>query len=281
MSIVGRMAPTPSGQLHLGNVVAFAACWLSIRKQGGQLLLRIEDLDQVRAQPDIEAQIRRDLMWLGLTWDKEVQRQSERDYRPALKALGDQLISCGCSRRELKAHGGRCSRQCGESPQRSLRLPLPAQTRTFEDRVYGRVSVNLDRFGDQAMVRADGVIAYNLAVVVDDYRDGVSEVVRGADLLELSSLQGFIGQQLGTPAPSWAHAPLILGPDGRKLSKSHDSLSIAALRARGRSPEEIWACVLPWLGLTASTLRQAIEAFAWSKVPTTQIQLAPDHPFAS
>ena len=261
----GRLAPTPSGHLHLGNVCAFAAAWLSIRQQQGRLVLRMEDVDRARARPDIEASQRDDLRWLGLEWDEETPRQSERDYRPWLECIRAHTYRCTCTRREIRATGGVYRGTCRDSGHRSgaVRFRLPADLPLATDRAWGPIPAPAEGSADPVLRRRDGLFSYNLAVVVDDIADGVTEVVRGADLLEMSRVQSALWLRFGATPPTWLHAPLVRGPDGRKLSKSHGSLHIGALRAAGATPSDIWRRVLPWLGVhEAEHVHQALPHFA-------------------
>lgn len=263
MSAVGRLAPTPSGRLHLGNVLSFAACWLSVRAAGGRLLLRIEDIDTTRARRAVEDDIRRDLQWLGLDWDEEVPRQSERAYDRELARLEPVTYRCTCTRREIRAAGGVYRGTCRAAghTEGAVRLRLAPGEVVFDDRRWGRRAVDPNDFGDPVLVRRDGLVAYNLAVVADDIADGVTEVVRGADLLDFTAVQLALWAHLGARPPTWLHAPLVLGPDGGKLSKSHGSQHVGALRDAGRSPRDVLAMVLPWLGLEVDTLAAAVPLF--------------------
>jgi glutamyl/glutaminyl-tRNA synthetase len=247
----GRLAPTPSGHLHLGNVCAFAAAWLSARAGGGRLLLRIEDVDTGRARRDVEDGIRHDLRWLGLHWDEETPRQSTRRYEDVLARLATHVYYCQCTRTHLAAHGGRYPGTCRHRGLTSgaVRLALPSGPVHVVDRRWGRRVVDPTTFGDPVLVRRDGLVAYNLAVVADDIADGVTEVVRGSDLLDFTAVQIRLYEALGHRAPSWLHAPLVLGSDGRKLSKSHGSAHVGAMRDAGYTPRDVWQIVLPWLGL--------------------------------
>jgi len=258
--VVGRLAPTPSGHLHLGNVCAFGAAWLSARQAGGRLLLRIEDVDTGRARDPIADAQRLELQWLGLDWDAEVPPQSQRDYLPWVARLRDHTYRCTCTRKALRAAGGRCGCPEAAHPEGAIRFRLHDPP-TFTDRRHG-VCAAPGRLVDPVLVRADGGFAYNLAVVADDLLDGVTEVVRGADLLELVPTQEQIWRALGATPPTWMHVPLILGPDGKKLSKSHGSTELRALREDGYTPREVWARVLPWLGVDGTdALSEAIERF--------------------
>lgn len=257
--MAGRLAPTPSGRLHLGNVSSFAACWLSARQQGLPVLLRIEDVDTTRARREVEQALRDDLAWLGLTWDRETMRQSERDYQPVLDRLSAHTYRCRCTRKQLRAQGGRCACPATSNTEGAVRLRLPEEAVTFTDRAWGDRTVTPPT--DLTLRRSDGVWAYNLAVVADDIADGVTEVVRGADLLDHTASQVQLYRLLGAPQPTWLHAPMVLGPDQRKLSKSHGSTEIAAWRAAGANPDDVWSVVLPWLRLEGHTLASAIDAF--------------------
>lgn len=243
MRAVGRLAPTPSGALHLGNALAFGAAWLSARNQEGRLLLRVEDLDSGRARPEVAAGQREDLLWLGLHWDEEVKAQSQRSYSldgiPTWRCIcsrGQRLLgACHC--RELRPDHG------------SWRFDPPPGKVHFLDRAWGEQAIDPEE--GPILKRANGEAAYPLAVVVDDGRDGVTEVVRGADLLEATALQVLLHRVLGQKCPSWLHVPVLLGPDGKKLSKTAGSTGIRQLRALGWQPEQIWELLLPVLGCEA------------------------------
>lgn len=266
---VGRLAPTPSGALHLGNVVAFTAAWLSARSAGGRVLLRIEDVDQGRARAQIAQGQRDDLAWLGLTWDDEVPPQSTRDYAPWLASLRD-VYRCGCSRRDVALAGGVYPGTCRDlaRPEGAARQRLPDGVHRFVDRVHGLMEVRAEQVGDPILQRRDGSFAYPLAVVVDDIVDGVTEVVRGSDLLPATICQVALWRAFGMTPPTWAHTPIVLGADGRKLSKSHASLSIAAMRAAGWSAEQVLALTLRLLGQPpADALEGAAGAFDVATIP--------------
>jgi glutamyl/glutaminyl-tRNA synthetase len=263
--IVGRLAPTPSGLLHLGNICAFAGAWLSARAANGRLLLRIEDVDRDRARLDVEEAIRGDLAWLGLTWDDETPRQSLREYAPALARLSSRLYRCQCTRAQRAAplppgHGcqGACDAQA--YTEGAIRFRLDAATVSLVDRRWGARQADPRRFGDPILVRRDGLVSYNLAVVADDIDDGVNDVVRGSDLLEYTAVQVQLWDALGAVPPRWLHTPLILGADGKKLSKSHGSAHVGAMREQGATPADVWRIVLPWLGLSAATSLDAALA---------------------
>ena len=247
--VVGRLAPTPSGHLHLGNALAFGAAWLSVRGAGGRLLLRVEDLDRGRAREDVAAGQRADLRWLGLDWDEEVTPQSRRGY----SLDGIPVFRCDCNRAVRLARGCRC--RDAPAAAGAWRFRTPPGPVDFEDRALGPQRREPEE--DPILVSRDGEAGYPLAVVVDDARDGVTEVVRGADLLEATATQICLHRDLGLPLPSYLHVPVLLGSDGKKLSKSHGAVGIAALRDAGVGPDEVWARLLPVLGLPPGQLSAA------------------------
>jgi glutamyl-tRNA synthetase len=247
--VVGRLAPTPSGHLHLGNALAFGAAWLSARQAGGRLLLRIEDVDRGRSRADVAEGQREDLRWLGLEWDEEVPPQSARTY----PLDGIPTYRCPCTRATRKALGCRCRHLAHD--RGAWRFRAPPGLVSFEDRAHGLQAFQAE--SDPILVRADGEAAYPLAVVLDDHRDGVTEVVRGGDLLAVTATQVALYAALGWSPPTWLHVAILLGPDGRKLSKSHGSTEIRALRAAGWGPERVWATLLPLLGCQGERLVDA------------------------
>jgi glutamyl/glutaminyl-tRNA synthetase len=270
MNVVGRLAPTPSGLLHLGNIAAFGLAWLSARAAGGRVLLRVEDVDKPRARRAVEDAQKRDLDWLGLTWDEETRRQSERDYLPWLHLLGDSVYACTCTRAEVADAGGVYPGTCRGAGhlEGAWRFRVPPGEVLFYDRKFGAQRLDPNQLGDPVIRRRDGFFAYPLAVVADDLTDGVTEVVRGADLLPFTAIQVRLWQAFGATPPTWLHAPLILGADGKKLSKSHGSAHIGAWREAGRTPQEVWRVVLPWLGVVGiDTLEGAISALDPARGP--------------
>jgi len=231
----GRFAPSPTGPLHFGSLVAALASWLDARAAGGRWLVRIEDLDQPRAQPAAAGEILRALERLGLGWDGEIVHQGRRAarYRSALGTLADQTYWCGCTRREIadssldlaadgaRIYPGTCRRglPAGKTA-RALRVRVAADEIAFVDRVQGRRVQVLEReVGDFVLHRADGQFAYQLAVVVDDAEQGITDVVRGADLLDSTPRQIHLQRLLGYPAPRYLHVPVALNAAGEKLSK--------------------------------------------------------------
>ena len=251
---VGRLAPTPSGHLHLGNALAFGAAYLAARDAGGRLLLRIEDVDRARARPEVEAGIREDLAWLGIRYDLEVPRQSQRRYSVA----GLPVYRCTCNRARRQQGACTCrtalAGSAGDAPS-LVRFATPPGTVVVEDAVLGRAT--LEPGADPVLLSREGAAQYNLAVVLDDIRDGVTQVVRGADLFEQTAVQIRMYEALGAAPPVYAHVPVLLGPDGKKLSKSHGSLEVRALRAEGWTPEAVWRRLLPVLGLPECSLADA------------------------
>ena len=235
---VGRFAPSPTGPLHWGSVLAAFGSWLHARRHGGRWLVRIEDLDPPREQPGAAARQLATLARLGLHPDGEVVKQSERHalYREALDRLvaADLAFPCLCSRADLAASGG-VHRACAPVPEdarrtRSFRLRVPDGVIGFEDPVLGRFEQDLRReVGDVVLRRADGFWAYQLAVVVDDAAQGITHVVRGADLLDSTPRQIALQRALGLPTPAYLHLPLWLDGNGRKLSKSEGAEGIDAL----------------------------------------------------
>jgi glutamyl/glutaminyl-tRNA synthetase len=256
----------------VGNALAFAAAWLSARSQGLPLLLRIEDVDTTRARQSLIDGIHRDLAWLGLTYDHETPPQSTRDYRPWLERLD--TYHCACTRKLLAERP--CPCRDARHTAGSIRWRLPRGSVTFHDRRMGRVDVDPTRFGDPVLVRRDGVVAYTLAVVVDDLVDGVTEVVRGADLLEYTAVQIRLWEAFGATPPTWLHGPLLMGTDGRKLSKSTGSTGVSSWRELGFPPAELWAHLLPMLGLEGGSLAEAIPAFDPTGGSLGPLQWPPD-----
>jgi glutamyl-Q tRNA(Asp) synthetase len=241
----GRFAPSPSGPLHMGSLIAALASWLDARAAHGRWLVRIEDLDRPRCAPGADHAILRALSRLGLDWDSEVLYQSERLhlYQAALAKLAPHTYWCGCTRREIAdsslglavdgAHiyPGTC-RGGNVRSARALRVRVPAQPIRFFDRVQGEHEQLLERdIGDFVLYRADGLFAYQLAVVVDDADQGVTDVVRGADLLDSTPRQILLQRRLGLSTPGYLHVPVALDAAGDKLSKQTAATPIEASRA--------------------------------------------------
>ncbi|MFC6841857.1 tRNA glutamyl-Q(34) synthetase GluQRS [Xanthomonas theicola] len=276
----GRFAPSPSGPLHLGSLLAAFGSWLHARHAGGQWLLRIEDVDRPRsAAGAVERQLA-SLRAHGLDADGPVSRQSERGaaYHAAAQRLlqAGQAFACSCSRSELAAQGGvhhRCV-AAQARPRPALRLRVaPGSVVAFRDGVRGAVAQDVyAEVGDFVLLRADGGWAYQLAVVVDDAAQGISHVVRGADLLDSTPRQILLQRALGLPTPHYLHLPLLLGADGRKLSKSHAALPLddtdplPALRLAwallGQAP-----AALAGAGSVAALLAAALRMFEPARLP--------------
>ncbi len=298
----GRYAPSPSGRMHLGNLMCCLLAWLSTKSKGGQVLLRIEDLDTVRCPRVYADAIQDDLAWLGLAADGPTPTvyQSERSgiyqqYYDILLKKG-LIYPCFCSRSQLHAasaphrsdghvvYAGTCrGLSDAEVARRSLtrapafRVRVPDEEIAFTDGHLGRYAENLARdCGDFYLRRADGVFAYQLAVVVDDALMGVTEVVRGSDLLSSTPRQLWLYRELGLTAPQFYHLPLLLAPDGRRLSKRDGDQSLENLRAR-YTPQEIigklaYVCGLQDTPAPASP-QELVPGFSWDKVPKQDILL--------
>lgn len=260
------MAPTPSGHLHLGNALAFGAAWLSAKSQGGRVLLRVEDLDRGRARPEVADAQRRDLDWLGLGWDEEVLPQSQRTYSLA----GIATFRCVCTRATRLILGCMCRYK--EHDRGAWRFDTPRGAVAFEDRVFGKQSFEPEE--DPILVRADGEAAYPLAVVLDDIRDGVTEVVRGADLLSATATQLRLYASLGVRPPTWLHVPVLVGLDGKKLSKSHASTEIASLRMAGWTAADVWRLLLPILGMEGEFSATGFAPSRVSRMPEMVLEPA-------
>ena len=252
MATVGRFAPTPSGRMHLGNVFAAMVAWLSVRKDKGHMVLRMEDLDTQRTNTEFAQVLREDLLWLGLDWDVETQPQSQRsetyrEYFEKLESMG-LLYPCYCTRSQLHSvnaphlsdgtyvYTGTCrnltpQQQAAFDRAPAWRVLVPDQEWTVEDRIQGTYTENLaTHCGDFVVRRADGVYVYQLAVTVDDGLAGVTQVVRGMDLLSSAPRQMYLQSLFGFPHPEYAHVPMLLAPDGRRLSKRDKDLDLGYLR---------------------------------------------------
>ncbi len=298
MRPVGRFAPTPSGRMHLGNVFAALMAWLSVRSKGGWLVLRMEDLDTQRTSGEFAQTLRQDLRWLGLTWDEETQPQSQRSeiYREYFGVLEEKglLYPCYCTRSQLHSvnaphlsdgtylYPGTCRNLTqaqrdafGRPP--AWRVRVPDKMWEFRDMVQGQYRENLTTHcGDFVVRRADGVYVYQLAVTVDDALAGVTEVVRGVDLLSSSPRQMFLQEQLGFPHPEYAHVPLLVAADGRRLSKRDKDMDLDYLRQHC-SPERIIGVLAHAAGLldrpVPISAQELCGEFSWEKLPKDVIYL--------
>ena len=267
----GRFAPSPTGPLHIGNLRTALLAWLFARSQGARFFVRVEDLDRSRVRPGVEEAQLADLRALGLEWDGPIVRQSERMglYEEAVARLEAEglLYPCYCTRAEIRAsasapHGisaaDRYPATCREltaterAEKEALGRPPALRVRAqgarvaFEDRLLGPYEDEVDDF---VVRRNDGAPAYQLAVVVDDAQGGIGEVVRGADLLDSTPRQVLLQRLLGLLTPRYAHVPLVLGPDGRRLAKRHGAVTLADRGALGESPEDVLAPLARSLGL--------------------------------
>jgi glutamyl-tRNA synthetase len=298
----GRYAPSPTGSLHLGNLRTALLAWLFARSAGARFVVRVEDLDAGRVREAYVGEQLADLRALGLDWDGEPVRQSARRdrYEAAIARLGAQglLYPCFCTRAEIReaasaphgplpegAYPGTCrglgaaeraARAAAGRPA-ALRVDAGAAELGFTDRLAGTVRGVVDDF---VVRRSDGVHAYNLAVVVDDAEQGVGEVVRGADLLDSTPRQLWLARALGVRAPSsYAHVPLVLGPDGARLAKRHGAVTLAGRAAQGQGPEAVRAELAAGAGLVAPGERpspaELVERFDPALLSREPVVLAP------
>jgi glutamyl-tRNA synthetase len=280
--VIGRFAPSPTGTLHLGNLRTALLAWLFARSAGSRFLVRMEDLDAGRVRPGVAEEQLADLAAIGIDWDGEVVQQSARGdrYAAAIERLGaaGRLYECFCTRAEIREaasapHGpqghypGTCLRLTdAEREQRratrapALRVRADGERVEFADRLHGATGGVVDDF---VVRRNDGATAYNLAVVVDDAAQGVEEVVRGDDLLDSTPRQLFLARQLGLPEPSYAHVPLVLGPDGARLAKRHGAVTLREVRAGAAK-----AWMLESLNLPADLAPGAFDPAAIPRQPT-------------
>ena len=296
--VVGRFAPTPSGRMHLGNVFAALMAWASARSQRGEMVLRMEDLDTQRTSAEFAEILRSDLAWLGLDYDRETPAQSERSavydaYFDKLQDMG-LIYPCYCTRSQLHSvnaphlsdgtyvYTGTCRNLTAEDRAKFDRKPawrviVPDKVWTVEDLVQGHYRLNLATdCGDMVMRRADGVYVYQLAVTVDDGEAGVTEVVRGMDLLSSAPRQMYLQSLFGFDHPTYAHVPMLLAPDGRRLSKRDRDLDLGELR-KHVSPEKLIGTLAFAAGLidrnTAISARELACEFSWEKLRGESIYL--------
>lgn len=300
MEIIGRFAPSPSGRMHLGNLLCAMLAWLSVKQKNGKFLLRIEDLDAMRCPRTYAMQIMEDLQWFGLEWDGEILYQSERAavYDRYKKILQEKnlLYPCFCSRAALHAasaphlsdgrvvYTGTCRglsaaevQEKTKSRAPAIRVQAPDIQISFTDGVYGEYTESLAKeCGDFIIQRADGVFAYQLAVVVDDALSGVTEIVRGDDLLSSTPRQIWLYQLFGFTPPKFLHIPLLCDTDGRRLSKRDLDLDIGKLRERFSSKEIIGALACA-AGLLPEpiplSMRELTPYFSWEKLPRRPLRL--------
>lgn len=297
---VGRFAPTPSGRMHLGNVFAALVAWASVRSRGGSLVLRMEDLDTQRTKEEYAEVLRQDLRWLGLDWDLETEPQSRRsavyDGYFAQLSQRELLYPCYCTRSQLHSvnaphlsdgsyvYPGTCrdlTPAQREAFQRApaWRVKVPDRVWTVEDMAQGHYTCNLATdCGDFVVRRADGVYVYQLAVTVDDGETGVTEVVRGVDLLSSAPRQMYLQELLGFPHPDYGHVPMLLAEDGRRLSKRDKDLDLGYLRDH-TTPEKVIGVLAGSAGLTDSqaplSAAEFASVFSWDRLSGDAIYLNP------
>ena len=298
MAAVGRFAPTPSGRMHLGNVFAALIAWLAVKKDGGHMVLRMEDLDTQRTSTEFAEVLRQDLLWLGLSWDEETQPQSQRrevyrEYFEKLKAM-ELLYPCYCTRSQLHSvnaphlsdgtyvYTGTCRNLTEEERAAFNRAPawrvkVPDQTWTVEDRIQGTYTENLaTHCGDFVVRRADRVYVYQLAVTLDDALAGVTQVVRGMDLLSSAPRQMYLQSLFGFSHPEYAHVPMLLAPDGRRLSKRDKDLDLGYLREH-TTAEKLIGVLAHSAGLLETPVpisaKELASEFAFAKIRGDAIYL--------
>lgn len=293
--VVGRFAPTPSGRMHLGNVFAAMLAWLSVRSQNGEMVLRMEDLDTQRTDGEKAEVLRQDLLWLGLDWDRQTQPQSQRSavYQKYFAFLQEQglLYPCYCTRNQLHSvnaphlsdgtyiYPGTC-RNLTESPVGrcpSWRVRVPEQEWSVCDRLQGLYRENLAKdCGDFVVRRSDGLFVYQLAVTVDDGESGVTEVVRGVDLLSSTPRQMYLQSLFQFSHPTYAHVPLLLSADGRRLSKRDRDLDMGVLRKQ-YSAEEILGRLAFAAGILDQNVpisaEELVGEFSWDKIQKENIYI--------
>jgi glutamyl-tRNA synthetase len=297
---VGRLAPSPTGAQHVGNARTYLIAWLAARSCGGRVVLRIEDIDSPRVKPGAARQSLDDLRWLGLDWDAGPIIQSERldRYYKALRQLQDRelVYPCTCSRGDIEAaasaphaehegaaYPGTCAdRRVADAPaEQSFAWRFRAgEAPSFIDGVRGDIQLDVRRFGGDFVVwKSAGTPAYQLAVVVDDAEQGVTDVIRGDDLIPSTPRQLLLYQALGLAAPRFAHVPLIVGPDGRRLAKRHGDTRLSALRQAGVESAALvgllaWSC--GWLDEIRPVMPvELISGFRLNSIPPQPFILAP------
>jgi glutamyl-tRNA synthetase len=284
MTSAGRFAPSPSGELHVGNLRTAVLAWLFARSTGRRFLVRVEDLDRARA--GAEAEQLRDLAAIGVNWDGGVVRQTDREplYTEAIGRLTAAGLSyeCFCTRREIQeapsaphapqgAYPGTC-RNLSAAERELKRAARPAALRlraargegTVQDMLHGSYTGVVDDF---VLRRNDGVAAYNLAVVVDDAAQGIDQVVRGDDLLPSTPRQAYLASLLDLPAPEYAHVPLVLNANGARLAKRDGAVTLGELARAGVGVEQVRDTLLASLGLPEGPLEQALAVFDPAALP--------------
>ena len=290
--MIGRLAPSPTGSLHLGNARTFLWAWLSSRAKGGKVLLRIEDLDTPRVKPGAVEAIEEDLRWLGLDWDGPVEIQSRRRpyYQEVFERLKPFMYPCGCTRADLAAaasapHEGETElRYPGTCRKKSpgnvvaWRLRVDPGVVAFEDRLSGHHEIDVEgTVGDFVVAKSPEQPAYQLAVVADDIAQGVTEVVRGDDLIPSTARQLLVYRALGAAPPEYGHVPLVVGPDGKRLAKRHGESRIAQLRRSGIPSAKVVATLARWSGLPPlERSADLLPHWNWSRASKDRVILTPD-----
>ena len=303
MTLRTRLAPSPTGALHLGNARSFLLAWLWARASGAEVALRVEDLDGPRIKAGAAEEALADLRWLGLDWDGEVLYQSQRAevYARALEQLqaSGQVYPCTCTRREIEAarsapnegqesarYPGTCrpgpgAKPSDPSPEAAWRFRVPSgRELSFPDLVRGRErETPAETEGDFVVAKKTGEAAYQLAVVVDDAHQGITHVIRGDDLVPSTHLQLLLYEALGLEAPAFAHLPLVRGADGRRLAKRHGDTRISTYREAGVAPERVLGLLGAWSGLCLrepTPLDALVEAFRWDRLPRQDVTCGPE-----
>lgn len=287
--------------MHLGNLFTALLAWLSARADGGEFVLRIEDLDPDRSRAEYAEAIRDDLRWLGLDWDREMPLQSTQTpvYAEQFERLRKRglIYPCFCTRNELHAasaphasdgtllYAGTCrnltpAQIASQTRKPAWRIRVPEETISFCDGVFGAVTQNLaTACGDFILRRSDGVYAYQLAVVCDDALGGITQVVRGCDLLPSTPRQIWLGRELGFVQPAYYHVPLLVAPDGRRLSKRERDLDMEHLRRR-YTPEQLTGRLAFLAGLrpevSAVAPKELAHGFTWGVIHKNDIPISKD-----
>lgn len=287
--------------MHLGNLFTALLAWLSVRADGGEFVLRIEDLDPDRSRAEYAEAIRDDLRWLGLDWDREMPLQSTQTpvYAEQFERLRKRglIYPCFCTRNELHAasaphasdgtllYAGTCrnltpAQIASQTRKPAWRIRVPEETISFRDGVFGAETQNLaTACGDFILRRSDGVYAYQLAVVCDDALGGITQVVRGCDLLPSTPRQIWLGRELGFVQPAYYHVPLLVAPDGRRLSKRERDLDMEHLRRR-YTPEQLTGRLAFLAGLrpevSAVAPKELAHGFTWGVIHKNDIPISKD-----
>ena len=303
---VTRLAPSPTGALHLGNARTFLVTWLMARQNGWRVVLRIEDIDGPRVKREADRQAIEDLRWLGIVWDDGPVYQSNRLalYAHAVQQLldGHHAYPCVCTRKEVETassaphaedgaavYAGICrhrfksvaeaAQQSGKPP--AIRFIVPDETLVIHDEIAGTYTCNPARdLGDFVIAKSDGTPAYQLAVVVDDYEMGVTDIVRGDDLLDSTPRQMLLYKALAREAsiPCYWHLPLVIGQDGRRLAKRHGDTRLSYYRQRGVPRDRLLALLARWCGVQAGdaiTPKELLSTFALSRMPLERVVFTP------